>query len=179
MSMAFSISMDESDVRAFTAFVDGMGRRASREALLPILQKHLEPVVEAEKEILSSHIVSGALSQSLSARIDGGRPDRAGSMTAFSIPSAKKDLLSTTWGVSPRSQHRKWFSRLSTKRRTRIFYGAIVHQGHRIVVRRGDKLIDTGKKTTAVPFAELAAESKGEQQIQSASIEILERILGK
>lgn len=49
MSLTLSILIDEKDVQAFTAYVDGMERRASREALLPILLKHFEPVVASEE----------------------------------------------------------------------------------------------------------------------------------
>ena len=178
MTLSYSVIMDKDDVQRFTAFVDGMGRRASRDELLPILKKHFEPIVAAEKQFLSGHTVSGALSQSLSARTGAG--DKPGTMSVFSAPTSTTKQLKKTWG-SGRSQQRVWASNLSSRKgRRRVFYGPIIHQGHRIVLRnRKGQLYDTGKRTTPVPFAEHAMAASGEKQSELAAGEMMDHILGK
>ena len=86
--------INEEDVRNFTSYVDGMGRRASRDQLLPILKKHFEPVVAAERQFLSGHSRSGALMTSLVARTGAG--DKPGTMSVFSAPTATTKQLQKT-----------------------------------------------------------------------------------
>ena len=169
--------INEEDVRNFTSYVDGMGRRASRDQLLPILKKHFEPVVAAERQFLSGHSRSGALMTSLVARTGAG--DKPGTMSVFSAPTATTKQLQKTWG-SGRSQQRKWAARLLKKGRRRIFYGPIVHQGHRIVLRnRKGQLVDTGRKTAPVPFAQYAMDTVGDKQAELAANAIMDHVLGK
>lgn len=177
MTLSLPIIMNEQDVAHFTAFVDGMGRRTSRDQLLPILKKHFEPVVAKEKSYLAKHTRSGALITSLSARSGAG--DRPGVMSVFSAPTATTKQLQRTWGKG-RSQQRVWAAKLKKSRgRRRIFYGPIVHQGHRIVVRNSKgQLIDTGKKTKPIPFALQAMATIGEDNAERAAEEMLDHILG-
>jgi hypothetical protein len=176
MNLTLTLLMDRADVEKFTAYLGAMGRRASRDALLPKLKDAFVPLVQAELANLSGHVVSGALVSSLSARAGAG--DRPGTMSVFSSPTATVKQLQATWGKG-RRQQQGWASRLSAKGgRRRIFYGPIVHQGHRIVVRGSDgKLRDTGKRIAPVPFASQAVEAMGESQAEAAAGMILDHIL--
>lgn len=177
MPATLTILMDEQDMQRFTAFCDAMGRRTSRAELLPILKEGLEPLVSSEKSTLASHNKSGALSTSLTARSGSG--DRPGTISVFSAPTATVKQLQATWG-SGRKQQRGWAAGLSGKGRRQVFYGPIVHQGHRIVKRGKDgQLHDTGKRTTPVPFAHQAAESLGESQAEAIAEAILTHIVGE
>jgi hypothetical protein len=179
MPLEMSIIVDENDVRLFTSFLEGMERRTARQLILPILQRNLEPLVASERSYLSSHIKSGALSQSLSSRIAGGGRDRPNVMTAFSAPTATSQQLESTWrGLSARKQQRGWA--LPKKgRRARVFYGPIVHQGHRVVKRnQSGELYDTGKRVAALPFAQQAMDAMGDSNGELAATEIMNLIVG-
>lgn len=176
-NVQLSLLMVREDVERFTAFLDGVGRKASREELLPILKEHFEPVVAEEKAILADHTESGALVQSLSARAGPG--DRPGTMSVFSAPTATTKQLQSTWGKG-RWQQRKWAAGLKTKGRRKVFYGNIVHQGHRIVKRNAQgQLYDTGRMTTPVPFAAEAMAAVGEAQSEAAAEALLKHIWGE
>jgi hypothetical protein len=180
MPLTLSIFMDDADVAKITSFMEGVEKRTAREVILPILQKHLQTLVDSEKSYLSGRSKSGALVQSLPARVAGGRGDRPNSMTAFSAPTANRKLLESTWrGANARTQQKGWA--LPKKgRRARVFYAPIVHQGHRIVKRNEDgELYDTGKRTVAVPFAAQAMDSLGESRGEMAAAEIMSRTLGE
>ena len=176
MSVAVSILVDPQDIQRVTDYLASMERRTGRAELLPILKEGLEPVVAAEKSYLSSHSKSGALEQSLAARSGSG--DRKGTLSVFAAPTATVKLLKETWGKG-RRQQQGWASRLQGKGRRKVFYGPIVHQGHRIVKRNAQgELYDTGKRTQPVPFAQQAVDAMGEQQAEWIAEQILDRILG-
>ena len=177
MAMTLSILMDSGDVQKLTDYLGSMERRAARAELLPILKRHLDPLVASEKSFLGSHTVSGALALSLSARSGSG--DRPGTISVFSASSATNKQLQSTWG-NGRAQQRGWASKLKSKRgRRRVFYGPIVHQGHRIVKRNSaGQLYDTGKMTKPVPFAQQAMDHMGDAQAEMAANEIIDHILG-
>lgn len=86
----------------------------------------------------------------------------------------------STWGTRGRAQQKRWAAGLTGKKgRKRIFYGTIVHQGHRIVKRNASgQLYDTGKRAKAVPFASQAVDALGNQQADAASEAIIKHILG-
>jgi hypothetical protein len=181
MSLNISILMDESDVAEFTAFCDGVGRKTSRDELLPIMLEHLAPLAESERAFLADHTESGALAQSLVAR--SGPGDRPGTMSVFSAPTATVEDLQETWGKHGRGQQRKWAAGLKLKGgRRRVFYGPIVHQGHRIIVRGpGGTLVQskTHPMTDPVPFAQQAVDAMGDEQADALAEAILDHILGK
>jgi hypothetical protein len=154
-----------------------MGRRMTRDELLPIMLDHLQPLVSSEKSYLSSHSKSGALEAGLAARAGAG--DREGTISVFSNPSATAKQLEKTWGTRGRFQQRNWAAGLRGAGRRRIFYGPIVHQGHRVVRRnaQGD-LYDTGAVTTPVPFAQQAVDALGDQQAEACALAICDHILG-
>lgn len=178
MSMTIPILVDQQDVEQFTSFLEGMERRTARQQLVPIMKQYLEPLVEKEKEYLGDHTVSGALSESLAARSGAG--DRANTISVFSAPTATTKQLQATWGAQGRAQQKGWASRLKPKRgRRRVFYGPIVHQGHRIVKRNAaGELYDTGDKTAPVPFASQATDALAEQKSEALSEALLRHILG-
>lgn len=176
MPLAFSILADPQDIQRLTAFLDGMSKRAIRQALVPILIEGLEPLVDREKEYLAPHSKSGALAAGLVARAGSG--DRAGSISVFSAPLATRAQLESTWrGPGARRQQRGWA--IKERGRTRVFYGPIVHQGHRIVKRNAaGELFDTGKVTQPVPFAQQAVDSMGDEQAEATAVKVLEQIMG-
>ena len=112
MAQSIQILMDESDVQNFTAFCDGMGRRTSREELLPILQKYFAPVAASERSALSSHTLTGALQASLVER--SGPGDRPGTMSVFTTPTASRDTMESTWGQSGLSRHKRYMNSVIT-----------------------------------------------------------------
>ena len=171
-----TLLMDEGDLQRFRDFLNGMEKRAARSELLPILKRNLEPVVAAEQSILSPHNKSDALSLSLKAR--SGTGDRDGTMSAFAAPTATVKQLQSTWGRG-RAQQRRWAANMTGKGRRRVFYGPMVHQGHRVVKRNAlGVLYDTGKVTQPVPFASDAMATTGEQAAEQAATEILDHIMG-
>lgn len=183
MSLTLSVLIDEGDVDRFAAWCKGVGDRATgRGEIIPILLSHLEPMVASEKAFLAPHSKSGALAGSLQAR--AGTGDRPGTMSVFSAPTATAGLLRATWGKHGRKQQRAWAAKLKPKGRRKVFYGPIVHQGHRIVERGPDGLLRqirtrSGKiRTDPVPFARQAVEAMGDQQAEAAAGEIMDRILG-
>ena len=180
MSLTLSLFISDDEVAKITSFMEGMERRTVREAILPILKEHLEPLVESEKAYLSGHSISGALVASLSARTAGGGRDRPNTMTAFSAPTAMSKTLQGLWSQG-RAQQQGWAARMKPIRnRRRVFYASIVHQGHRIVKRNAaGELYDTGKRTVAVPFAQQAMDSMGESQGEAAASEIMDHIIGE
>jgi hypothetical protein len=170
----FSLLVDPGDIARFTAFCDGIGRKASREELLPILEKHLQPLVDREKAILSNHTQSGALAASLSARSGAG--DRPGTMSVFSAATATKATLQKTWGHGNAAK-RAWASETAKRGRRKVFYADWVEKGHRII-----KVNKAGKRSEAghadpVFFAQQAAEALGDQEAEAAANEIMEHIL--
>ncbi len=175
MPLTLTLLMDPADVEKFTAYLEGMGRRAARAELLPILREAFDPLAQSEREFLSPNSKSGALASSLTARSGSG--DKPGTLSVFAAPTATVKQLQGMWSKG-RRQQQGWASRLSGKGRRRIFYGPIVHQGHRIVVRGPDgQLRDTGRMTAPVPFASQAVDSLGEQQAQVAADMILDHIV--
>ncbi len=177
MSLSIYVLVDDGDIREFETYFDIVSRRIAREELLPILKDYLRPMVESEKSFLASHSKSGALEGSLSARSGSG--DRGDTISAFSAPSATNALIQSTWGLRGRAQQKGWAQRtLKFKGRRKVFYGPIVHQGHRVVKRNAaGELYDTGKKTQPVPFAQQAVDSMGETQAESAADAVLTKIM--
>ncbi len=180
MNMTLTLLITDDEIAKFTSFMEGMAKRTRREKILPILQRHLEPVVQRERDIMSPRSKSGALVASLSARVAGGKADRPNTMTAFSAPTATSKQLEATWrGATARRQQTKW-ALPKKRRRGRVFYAPIVHQGHRIVKRNAaGELYDTGKTTRAVPFAEEAMDALGESEGSAATEEIMDQVLGE
>lgn len=179
MAWSLSFSLDTGDSSDLGEFMNGIVRRASRKMILPILERHMQTLVEAEKGYLSDHVKSGALIQSLQARVTGGRADRPGTMTAFSSPSANRSLLEATWrGKTARKQQRGWKLPESKRRRARVFYADIVHQGHPIVRRDAEGRLRVVGKADPIPFAFRAVAEKGEAELEAAATEILDLILG-
>jgi hypothetical protein len=175
MTMTFSLLIDQNDIDAFSAYLDKMGRKASREEILPILKRHMQVLVARERAILSPHSKSGALVQSLTARAGSG--DREGTISVFSSPTATPSQLRATWGKKGRKQQQGWYAGLAGKGRRRVFYGNIVHQGHRVVKRNAKgQLYDTGKRAEAIPFAAQASAELGEQQAQACAEAIMKHI---
>lgn len=176
-AMMISVAMDPEDVRAFTDFLDSMERKLGRAEILPILLKHLEPLAASERNFLNDHTISGALKTSLSARSGAG--DYPGTVSAFSAPTATTKQLQAHWSKG-RKQQRRWAANLAgMSGRRAVFYGPIVHQGHRIVKRnKAGELVDTGKRVAPIPFAEQAADSMGEAESDAAANEILDYIFG-
>ena len=167
----FQILANQSDMEKFRIWLDGMETRMARSEILPIMLSHLEPLVSAEKGILSSHSISGALEGSLMAR--AGRGDREGKISVFSSPTAASKPLQAAWSRG-RKQQRKWAENLQGKRgRSRVFYGIFVHQGHEVVAHGKP----TGKYTKPIPFAAQAAESLGDAESEAAANEILKHIV--
>ena len=178
MNLTLSVSFDDGSSDGLGSFMDGIVRRASRAMVLPILQRNLEPVVQAEKSNLSGHNKSGALATSLASRV-GGKADRPGTMSAFSSPAATPSVLRSTWGRG-RSQQQTWFSRVKPRGgRRRIFYADFVHQGHDIVRRDASGESHVVGHADPIPFALDALLSLGDQQIERAASEILDMILGE
>ena len=171
MSATIHVFLDPGDVRSFTDYLKTVERRMARSELLPILSEHFEPIVESEKEFLSGHRQSGALETSLVAR--SGPGDKPGTITVFSAPTATTAQLNATWGARGRAQQRKWAGGLKKRGRTKVFYGPIVHQGHR-VVRNGR---DVGY-VEPIPYAKQAVDSLGDQQAEAAATAILAKITG-
>lgn len=175
MPLTLTLLMDPADVEKFTAYLEGMGRRAARAELLPKLKEAFEPLAQSERTFLAGHKVSGALASSLTARAGAG--DFPGTMSVFSAPTATVKKLQGLWGRG-RRQQQGWAAGLAGKGRRRVFYGPIVHQGHWIVVRGKDgQLHDIGRRTTPVPFASQAMDSLGEAQAEVAAELILDHIL--
>jgi hypothetical protein len=160
------IDFDEDQKESLTAFLDGLRDRlngpTARQQITPILLKHLEPLVEKEREILEPHNKSGALSASLTARAGSG--DNSNTVSVFSAPTATNTILANTWGLRGRMQQKGWAANLRpTKTRKRVFYGAIVHQGH--------------GNAEAIPFADEAAEALGDQAAESAAEDVLKLLM--
>lgn len=175
-AMMVAISMDEQDVQSFTSWLDSMEKKLARKEILPILLKHLDPLAASERSFLGDHEISGALAMSLTARSGAG--DYPGTISAFSAPTATVKQLQSRWGAG-RKQQRKWAANLSGSGRRVVFYGPIVHQGHRIVKRnKAGELVDTGKRVAPIPFAEQAVDTMGEQESDAAASEILDYIFG-
>jgi len=176
-SLVVRIAMDERDLAAFTEYCDTMGKKLARKELLPILLEHLEPMAASERDFLEDHTISGALALSLRARSGSG--DRPGTISAFSAPTATVKQLQSRWGAG-RKQQRKWAAGLAgASGRRAVFYGPIVHQGHRIVKRnKAGELVDTGKQVAPVPFAQQAVDAMGDEQAEAAGQQILDYIFG-
>ena len=171
-----TLLMDEGDLQRYTDFIHGMEKRAARDELLPILKPNLGTVVEEEHSILEPHNKSGALSLSLKAR--SGTGDREGTMSVFAAPTATVKQLQSTWGRG-RAQQRRWAANMSGKGRRRVFYGPMVHQGHRIVKRNAQGVLYEAKgHADPVPFAADAMAAKGEEAAEKAATEILDHIMG-
>ena len=180
MDRTLSIIVDPQDMARVQDWLETMGRRAARSELLPILLRHMTPIVAAEKSALASHSKSGALAASLTPR--AGRGDWPGVVSVYSSPTATRKVLIKHWSTG-RRQQRGWAAKLAGETgrgRRAVFYGAIVHQGHRIVKRNAaGQLYDTGKPRAApVPFASSAMSSVGETQADAAAEAILTHICG-
>jgi hypothetical protein len=176
MASTFSLLIDPGDVARFTAFCDGIGRKASREELLPILERHLAPLVQSEKSFLSGHSQSGALAASLSVRSGSG--DRPGTISVFAAATATPSQLRRTWGRKGRPQQQGWAGNMGARGRRMVFYADFVEKGHRIVkVNKSGEHYEAGK-AAPVPFAHQAAESLGDTEAEAAAVEVLE-YLGK
>jgi hypothetical protein len=172
--------LDAVDAEAFQEFLDGMGRRIARAELLPKLKDALDPIAAAGRAMIDSK--SGALAKGLKARSGGG--DRPGTISVYSKPTATKKQVVAKWSAG-RKQQRGWAAKLAdsnAKGRVRVFYGNIVHQGHRIVKRRPmghpqeGQLYDTGKRARPVPFAAEPMAAMGEAQSEAAAEAVMRHI---
>ena len=172
------ILVDPADVEAITSWLSGMERHASRAELLPILMKHMEPVVAAEKAILAPHSKSGALAGSLQARSGGG--DRPGTLSVFSAATMSRAALIKAWSGG-RAQQRGWASRMKRKGgRRSIFYGVMVEGGHRQVKRLASgQLAEVGSPVAGVHFAAQAMATVGQREADAAAEAIMDHIMGE
>lgn len=177
-SLVLHVAFDANELQAFTDYCDAMGRKLSRKELLPILLEHMKPLAASERSFLEDHTISGALALSLQARSGSG--DRPGTISAFSAPTATVKQLRSRWSGG-RKQQRKWAAGLADASGRRVvFYGPIVHQGHRIVKRGKDgQLYDTGKTVAPIPFAQQAVDSMGDEQAEAAGQDILDYVFGE
>ena len=178
MSLTMSLLMDPGDVEKFTAYLEGMITRTQRSQLVGKIMSAFEPVVAQERANIK-HSISGALVASLTARSGGASRDRPGTISVFSAPTATTRTLMATWrSDGARKQQQGWRLKTKLSARNRVFYGPMVHQGHRIVKRNAaGQLYDTGKRTEPVPFASEAMEELGEAQSEVAADMILEHIV--
>jgi len=178
MPATISIIVEQGDLEAFTKFYSDVAHRMeNRQAIVSILLKHLEPLVEFERSILSSHTISGALALSLRARAGSG--DRPGTVSVFSSPTATTTELQSTWGsIRGRRQQRGWAAGLSGRGRRKVFYGNIVALGHRIVKRnKAGDLVAVGV-VDPIPFAQQAVDAFGDAESEAAAQEVLDYIFG-
>jgi hypothetical protein len=176
MAFTFSLLVDPGDLARFDAFCEGIGRKASREELLPILKSHLQPLVDREKSILENHTESGALAQSLSTRSGAG--DRPGTISVFSAATATKATLQKTWGRGRKSKQ-AWAQETASRGRRKVFYADWVEKGHRIIhINKFGERSEAEKPATPVLFAQQAADALGDQEAEAAATEILDHILG-
>jgi hypothetical protein len=151
-------------------FIDGMGRRAARAEILPIMLSAMGPVVAVEKGILGPHSKSGALEMSLKARAGSG--DRPDTISVFSAPTATRKALKAAWGRG-RRQQKMWASGIEPgPGRKSVFYGKFVEAGHDLV--RGGKIVG---HAAPVHFAAGAAGSL-EEQAEVAAEKIAAQIVG-
>lgn len=153
-------------------WMDAMGKRASREAILPIMKAAAEPLVGLERGNIRS--ISGALSSSLKVR--SGKGDRPGVVSVYIQPSATAKQLTRIWSASPRKQHHQFAQRASesTHRRYSVFYGHFVESGHKIV-RKGRVV----GRAEPVRFAQRAADAGGDEAGNQIIENILSEILGE
>ena len=172
------VFIDPEDMKKISDFIEGIGRRASRQELLPIMKAHFAPVVASEKAILSGHSKSGALSGSLAARAGSG--DRPGKISVFSAPTATRRQLTAAWSKG-RFQQRRWATTIKAGRgRKSVFYASFVELGHRVVKRNAaGELFDTGKRAKPVPFASTAMADVGDSQAEALAAAILSHIAGE
>lgn len=174
--MNIEVQFDEAGLSAISGYYQSIGKKLARAELMPILIDAINPVVSKEKEILSKHIVSGALSSSLKARAGSG--DRPGTISVFAAPTATMKTLKATWGQSTK-QKRRFHANLAAKGkrgRTAIFYADFLHEGHRLVKKKNGvgRVI---KNVDPVPFAAEAMEAVGDQQADTAANAILNHVI--
>ena len=169
MAASLVVEFDDVGREQVLNYYEELRQRATRTEIAPLLVGALEPLVASERAYLGGHSRSGALVASLTARSGGG--DRPGTVTAFSVPTATAATLRATWGRG-RKQQQRWVAALNGRGRRRVFYGDIVHQGHRIV-RRG-KVVG---QVAAIPFAQQAVEALGDQQAEAAAEAILKHVV--
>ena len=179
MSQMITIEFDETDMARVVVYFDAVAHRlegeSAKQELTPILLEALQPLIESEKGFLSGHNKSGALAGSLIGR--AGRGDYPGTVSVYSAPTAKASTLKVAW-AGGRKQQRGWAAKLKPKGLRSVFYGAIVHQGHRIVKRNAaGELYATGGVVDPIPFARQAVESKGDQQMEAAAEAVLDKIV--
>jgi hypothetical protein len=167
---------DDLAKEAILNWYEGMAERAAHAEIAPLLVEALQPLVASERAYLGSHNKSGALSGSLAARSGSG--DRPGTVTAFSSPTATVKDLKAAWG-SGRAQQRRWAKGLSGKGRRKIFYGNIVHQGHKVMRRGADGALHVVGKADPVPFAQQAVDALGEQAAEAAAEAITKHVIGE
>jgi hypothetical protein len=174
--MNIYVTTDDSEMNAFSAYYDAVGRKLARAEIVPILLSAIAPIVSKEKQNLSSHTKSGALVASLAERAGSG--DRTGTISVFAAATATTKQLRATWGKSTK-QKRGFAEGLKGKRgRTKVFYADFVHQGHRLVrVKNGvARQVDYVK---GIPFARDAMEELGDAQADVAEKAVFDHILGE
>jgi len=173
-----SIIMDPFDVEALTKWLDNMGRRTSRAEILPIMMKHLEPVVAAERKNLAGHVKSGALMGSLQARSESAAKDRPGTISVFSAATLPRSALIKAW-KGGRKQQQGWAERMKKRgRRRRVFYDVMIEAGHRKVKKIGGVLKEIGSPVPGIFFAKRAMADVGEREADAAAIAVMDHILG-
>ena len=156
MSLTIQVLTEDADLQAYADFLEDTKERAEnpREMIVPILLEAMQPMVASEKAFLGGHSKSGALVVSLEARTGSG--DREGTISVFSAPTAKPAVLRATWGKRGRKQQQAWFANLSGRGRRAVFYGPIVHQGHRVIKRNAAGELYQAGVAEPIPFAQQA-----------------------
>jgi hypothetical protein len=158
----------------FADWLRDMGRRTSRQELLPILKGFMDPAVEEERGLVNDN--SGALSASLKARAGSG--DRPGVVSVFSAPTATRRQLIKKWGAG-RRQQRGWAAQIEPGRgRRAVFYAPFVELGHRMVKRMASGELKVIGTVVPHPFAAPAMTAL-EAQGDEAADAILKHIMGE
>ncbi len=162
---------------ALADWVSGMGRRAGRAAILPIMKAAWLPVVAAEQGNI--HSISGALAGSIKPRSGAG--DYPGRVSVYAPATATTGQVVKAWrSRKARKQQHGFAARasLSGSRYYRVFYAGWVERGHRLVKRVNGALMLVGKgEVDPHPFAAPAVASVGEQAAQTAEDAVLKHII--
>ena len=157
-------------------YLTGIGTRASRALVIPILKAAWGPVVAAERAGIKSQ--SGALAGSLKARAGSG--DFQGRFSVFSPPTASAKQAAAMWKRG-RNQQKGFAARAlaSGKKNYNIFYGGWVNTGHRLVKRdRQGNLYTLPGRAEGTHFAQNALAAMGQTAMEEAADIILKELVG-
>lgn len=176
MIYSIQVMYDQQDIAMLSAYYLSVGRKVARDEIIPILKRHLDPMVAEEKKYLAKHTKSGALISSLVSRSGSG--DRPGTMSVFAAATATPKQLASTWGKSTK-QKKGFTSNIRKKKgRRKVFYADFLEKGHRLVRKNSSGVARVVGKVPAYPFAQQAVDSIGDQQAEAAANEVLDHILG-